>query len=725
MKKATIVLMVLFLTFIMIGCNNDLNQIELEAIEINCNQSEIQVGNQLQLTVTAIPKGASARVEWSSTDPSIVSVSENGLIKGETPGSATIKAISKVNASKSDEVNITVVPIEYSDPESLEIVGRLTVKLHSSFTIQNTVNPSTARQEVEFESSDESIATVDENGVVRGVGVGVVTITVRVTADPTIEKSFTLTVSESGEDDFSQPTDIIIQGENQIEAGKTLQLTAMVYPAGVSQDVIWSSTDVSRATVSESGRVTALKEGTVYIIAKSVVNEDVIAMFQINITPEQIEEPYPNMQGYKINIMAAPHALYEHNPFDDDYKAVDKQARQDAWNEIESNFNCDFEVVPYPDTAPWGDPRTQWLINKANINESETDIFVSASEFVKTLVDGNACWDLTDYYYTYGKNQMNTALRNATTYKGKIYAFPSIAVASLNVEMGIFYNLNMLNELNIDSPALLFNEGNWTYSDFYNYMNQVQSRLGENQYALTGEPSKYWIGMINAGGVKITDTITLNVNLSHKYAFEAAQTLRSLYEDGVMDPATDSWELTTAYSEGDAVFQCGEYWFVKYPDRWKEDLWGDDTKFGYVPYPYPDGISKSATRTYNAGGYVYMMAKGRDYPPHITAKDIYRAFTTVMLRTKELMENDVTFDEVFYKRMQAQSRIDDPESVEALLYFTPDKVIFDPIELLDPLWVGGSLGSALQSVVFSGDDYAEVISGHINRIEMLLQESYG
>lgn len=97
----------------------------------------------------------------------------------------------------------------------------------------------------------------------------------------------------------------------------------------------------------------------------------------------------------------------------------------------------------------------------------------------------------------------------------------------------------------------------------------------------------------------------------------------------------------------------------------------------------------------------------------------------MLLETKQYLEQDQSFDEEQQMRNQAQSRLDDPDSIEALLFFGPDKAIFDPIELLDPLWKGGSLGGALRSVVFSGDDFHETLAPHIPRLEIELMNTYG
>ncbi|MFY9537413.1 MAG: extracellular solute-binding protein [Bacilli bacterium] len=723
MRKFFVIYFALFLVLFAVGCNGD-NTVKLESLTLNRENFAIVVDETAQLSVTAQPKGASARVNWNSSNPEVATVSDTGLVTGKSPGKATITATSKVDSKISVSVEVTVTELSYDDPESLEITTRDSMALHSTFSITFEVFPETAKQEVEFSSSDETVATVSENGLVLAKGLGTTTITVTVVANPEISRSFTLEVTESG--DITKPTSIVINGEREVEEGGTIQFSATVYPLGVNQDVIWSLNSETYATISENGRLTALKQGSVYVIATSAVDDNVMEMALVTIKAKKAEEPYPDLEQYVIKIMAASHATHEHDPFLEKYVGVDKAAKQQIWRAVEDNFNCKLEVVAYPDAAPWGPQRVSWIIQKATTGEAEADIFVAASEWTKELVEGGACYDLSEYYHQYGKNQMSNALKAAATYKGGIYAFPAVSAASINVEKGIFYNVNLLTSLGIESPAIAFNEGRWTYTDFYNYMLEVQSKLGDEQYAITGEPSKYWIGVVNAGGVKLADTITLSVNVLHQYSFQAAEVLRDLYEAGAWDPASDSWEVTTAFSESRAVFQHGEYWFVKTDNRFKPNLWGDGTtKYGFVPFPYPNGFAKSATRTYNAGGHFYILGKGREYPSNVTAKDIYRAYTTVLLETKQYLEQDQSFDEEQQMRNQAQSRLDDPDSIEALLFFGPDKAIFDPIELLDPLWKGGSLGGALRSVVISGDDFHETLAPHIPRLEIELMNTYG
>lgn len=84
------------------------------------------------------------------------------------------------------------------------------------------------------------------------------------------------------------PTSISITGETTLEVGKSTTLSASVLPADAIQEVTWSSSSESVATVTNDGVVTAHAAGAVNIKAKSTVNEAVYAEHTIAVT-----EPAP------------------------------------------------------------------------------------------------------------------------------------------------------------------------------------------------------------------------------------------------------------------------------------------------------------------------------------------------------------------------------------------------------------------------------------------------
>jgi len=72
--------------------------------------------------------------------------------------------------------------------------------------------------------------------------------------------------------------------EASLKSGEGVQLTATVLPSKASQEVTWSSSDKSVATVSEDGYVTAVAVGTVTITATTMDGTDLSAYCTVTVT---------------------------------------------------------------------------------------------------------------------------------------------------------------------------------------------------------------------------------------------------------------------------------------------------------------------------------------------------------------------------------------------------------------------------------------------------------
>ena len=117
-------------------------------------------------------------------------------------------------------------------------------------------------KKITWTSEDNSVATIDENGLLTGVSGGSTQIIASILGDK-IYTVCNVTVTE-------KLAGISISGENNIQTGGTAQLALNLSPAGASADVnnaVWTSSDESIAKVAAGGKVTAIKEGTVTITA--------------------------------------------------------------------------------------------------------------------------------------------------------------------------------------------------------------------------------------------------------------------------------------------------------------------------------------------------------------------------------------------------------------------------------------------------------------------------
>ena len=697
--------------------------IDITDLEISFDDENLVIGHEFKITATTTPSGGNQQLEWSSSDETIATVNASGKVVPVAVGEVTI-TVKVINKNIERQLTLSVInPPALTD---FEIINARAITTNEFCTLGVSTTPKYAETNIEWSIDNTSIATIDEEGKITPVTTGEVTVTAKDTK-ANITKTVTVTIKEAF-DANAKPTSITIYGDTDMYAGYSIQLTAQVFPAGVSQKVIWESNNEDIATVDENGRVTALKTGTVRIKARSAIATDVASPnFKIEITQEPPAPEIPNLGGYKIVIMNADSALAEIDPFLEGYSSADKEYKQRAWNEVEQNFNCDIAVEAYPDSAPWGNQRIKWITDNATNGTSLLDFGVVSAAWLYQFVQANAAVDTSDFFKVYGKKQIEAAQKDAGTYMNKLYIVSTGLSQTITYPYnGMFYNYGMLKEYGLESPAKLFNEGKWSYEEFVEYCKTAQAALPEGKYVMSGGPSIMWAGMVNAAGIKIADKATVELNLTHEYSLAAVNALTQVVEAGAWAIDEIGYdEKCMPFQRGDALFQPGEYWFVRASNRFPATLWGEDTQYGYVPFPYPSTVGKENTMVNSIGSSVIMMIAGRNYPAGVTADGIYYAVQTMYLNTIAYQEADPSFDPYSLKVQATKSRIDDPESIDATIYFTAALTLYDP--LFEGSFQYDYSGETTTAVIacVKGADPREKFDEIFSTVELKFRQIYG
>ena len=125
-----------------------------------------------------------------------------------------------------------------------------------------------------YKSDDETVATVDKNGLVTPLKAGTATITVTAKAVVTTNGMALFTKTATAKCTVTV-TDIAVPAASieldktsvSLKAGETAQLTAAVTPADTTDKVVWKSSQPTVADVDENGNITALATGTTEITA--------------------------------------------------------------------------------------------------------------------------------------------------------------------------------------------------------------------------------------------------------------------------------------------------------------------------------------------------------------------------------------------------------------------------------------------------------------------------
>ena len=232
----------------------------VESIEL----SEVSLNLLLQEThtLTAVVTPADAtfpEITWSSSDPSVVKVSENGTVFAIGCGNAVVTATSTNGVTASASISVTEIVAE-----RIEIVGGTQFYLNEAAALTADIYPeNTTIKDVVWTSSDPTIADIDENGNLKCLAPGVVTITA---TQKDVAASIQIEVNV-------KPVERIeIQSSakkaNKLSVDKSMTLTVTAYPDDATyRDISWVSSDPAIATVDADGNVTAIASGNVIITA--------------------------------------------------------------------------------------------------------------------------------------------------------------------------------------------------------------------------------------------------------------------------------------------------------------------------------------------------------------------------------------------------------------------------------------------------------------------------
>lgn len=203
---------------------------------------------------------------------------------------------SSSSAVVTSEAPVTSVSEEVT-PTGITISGPGSLAVDESAYFNVTVKPEGAPQSVTWSTSDATKATVTESGEVTGVSEGNVFViaTSTVKAEVTAQVPLVITPKVIVAPD---PTEILITSVDDlttVSVDKTLKLNATVLPVDASQEVNWSSSDETKATVDATGLVTGVALGTVNITATSAVKESVKKVFTLEVVEDAITQNWEEM----------------------------------------------------------------------------------------------------------------------------------------------------------------------------------------------------------------------------------------------------------------------------------------------------------------------------------------------------------------------------------------------------------------------------------------------
>ncbi len=236
---------------------------DLKSILVTTNYLSLAVSSSKQLAVSFTPADASNKnVFWTSSNSSVAVVDKYGVVKAISPGSTIIKATSE-DGGYTDTAVIEVVNYDNIVEEKTISFdsSSYTVGIGSTKSLIPIITPSNSTfKSVHFESSDPSIATIDENGVIQGLKEGTVSITATTNRNR-LKATTNVTVKYIDATSVKVNTAVVNIKENE-----TFTLVATVLPNNATNKrVIYSISDSSIAEIDTNGIITGKKTGTTTI----------------------------------------------------------------------------------------------------------------------------------------------------------------------------------------------------------------------------------------------------------------------------------------------------------------------------------------------------------------------------------------------------------------------------------------------------------------------------
>lgn len=252
------------------------------ALELSKGQSS----EALKVIYTPADTTDDKTVTWSSADEKIATV-KNGVVTAKATGTTKITAtVGTHKAECTVTVNAKLTGIKVT-PDKVTVEKGQKANLNVTYLPADT----TDEKAVTWKSENESVATVDENGVVTAVAGGKTKVIATAKANNKITAVCEVKVPIHTESIALNKTEI-----TDLLKGKTEKLEVSFIPSNTedSREVKWTSSAADIAAVDANGTVKALKEGTATITATTVDGKHTasctVTVKEIHLTDVKLDE---------------------------------------------------------------------------------------------------------------------------------------------------------------------------------------------------------------------------------------------------------------------------------------------------------------------------------------------------------------------------------------------------------------------------------------------------
>ena len=416
--------------------------VEVEVLEVSptkilaVEELELVIGQTYQIEYTLQPENASRYVEYTTPNSALFDIDSNGLVTTLQEGTGYITIKSLLNPSVRARIEVKVVKPYI---EEIKTQNTLTLGYNEEYQLEWSVLPSEAEQEVIFTSSDERIASVDENGKITTDRYGECEITISSKMYP--DKQSVIKVKVEG----VKATTLTTETNISLNLGQTKKIEYLVSPQEAYQKVDISTSNEEGIKISKDGYITGIKNGTYEITLKTIdetnIEKKVIVevegsstpIFVLESTQENIEvawgkdfDPLAGVYAYDgedgdltDNIEVSGDTTYKgYRTYVIIYEVSDSNGNSSTYERIiDMKWNYDVTVIGHAGSY-YGVPNSEEAILYAaqvlrypaieiDVKQTKDGVFVLSHDPVwGTATLENTNWeDLKDVEYTVTKTQ--------------------------------------------------------------------------------------------------------------------------------------------------------------------------------------------------------------------------------------------------------------------------------------------------------------------------------
>ena len=238
----------------------------LSGVSISNAPQSLSVGSSVQLDAAVSPEDYICHISWESSDPSVLRVLSNGKVVAVGQGEAVI------TASVGECTSSVTITVTGEQPGESGLTGvsldRYTLTLYAGEEAEQltaTLKPEGTEATIRWTSSNQTAATVSQDGKVTPLAAGVTVVTAaagdyRASCIVTVQPKRVRVTGIR----FDEPTHTLMMGS-------TVTLQPIIAPDDATvKNLTWVSSDEQTATVSRTGIVTALSVGETTITATTV-----------------------------------------------------------------------------------------------------------------------------------------------------------------------------------------------------------------------------------------------------------------------------------------------------------------------------------------------------------------------------------------------------------------------------------------------------------------------